>query len=110
MRYTLPVAALVLACLGAGEARAVSCDEFVRFLEAYNLEAAGFSKKLEAYGPSQACRFGREVGFPFLKKAISDVKEFTACPKYGPLAVTMRDKLQESLTLQEARAVKACGE
>ena len=88
MKYILPVAALVLACLGAGEARAISCGEFVKFLDAYNLEAAGFSKKLDAYGPSQACRFGREVGFPFLKKALSDVKEFTACPKYGPLCLS----------------------
>jgi hypothetical protein len=95
---------------GAGEARAVSCDEFVKFLNTYNLEAGGLPQKLEAYGPSEVCRFGREVGFPFLKKAITNVKEFTACPKYGPLAVSMLDKLQENLTLQETRAVKDCSE
>jgi hypothetical protein len=108
MKRVLPVVVFVLACVG--EARAVSCDEFVKFVNAYNLEAGGLSKKLEAYGPSQVCRFGREVGFPFLKKAISDVKEFTACPKYGPLAITMLGKLQENLALQEARAVKDCSE
>jgi hypothetical protein len=110
MRQLFPIVAIILVCFSAREARAVSCDEFVKFLDAYNLEAGSFSKKLDAYGPSQSCRFGREVGFPFLKKAISDVKEFTACPKYGPLAVIVLNKLQENLTLQEARAVKACGE
>ena len=112
MRQFFPIVAFMLTSLGTGEARAVSCDEFVKFLDAYNLEAGGFSKKLDAYERSDAgaCRFGREVGFPFLKKAISEVKGFTACPKYGPLASTMLGKLQENLTLQEARAVKACGE